>query len=154
MAAIHTDYKDGTVQREMTAINYQEGSILRDIKEMWIKDAGILRQVFSSVVPLTLSLAPSPARGTCGPVFGSCTASVNVTATPSGGSGTYTYLWTYVSGDSFTIGLPTSATANFSKTSNTGTDPTFVGVYRCTVNDGTTSTSKDVTVNLTFISNA
>jgi hypothetical protein len=86
-------------------------------------------------------------------VFGSCTGapctavSGTCTATPVGGSGTFTYAWTYVSGTAMTLSSTTAATVTFSKTSVT---TTITATYRCTVTDTVTAgtASADVDVEL------
>lgn len=140
--------KDGATWRKAKEFYMKQGATWRKAKELWVKDGATWRKVFGGA--LSVSLAPSPSSGACSSLGGSCSASTNVTATPTGGSGTYTYSWTYVSGDSFTITGSTLATASFSKTNVVFGSPTKTGVYRCTVNDGTSSVSADVTVNLTF----
>jgi hypothetical protein len=60
--------------------------------------------------------------------------SVASTATASGGNGVYTYAWSYVSGDSFSIANGATATATFATTCSPGT--VFTGTYKCTVSDG------------------
>lgn len=57
-----------------------------------------------------------------------------VTATVTGGTGPFTYAWAYVSGDSFTINSPTSATTTYTG-SITVLGQSKYGVYRCTVTD-------------------
>lgn len=61
-----------------------------------------------------------------------------VTATPRGGSGSYTYAWAYTSGDTFGVSASTSATTTFSKGGLTGT---YSGVYTCTVTDAAGATA-------------
>lgn len=56
--------------------------------------------------------------------------------TITGGSGSYAYLWSYVSGDSFTILTPTASTTQY-RTS--GVVPVSLsGTYICTVTDTVT----------------
>lgn len=75
-----------------------------------------------------------------------------VTTSPAGGSGGYTYLWQYVSGDSQPQPeSPGSAATMFSY--NGVAVQTFVGVWRCRVQDnlGNTSYSANVTVTLNYV---
>ena len=58
-----------------------------------------------------------------------------VTVTPAGGTGPYTYAWTYVSGDAVTVLSPSSAATKFS--SATGAE----AVYKCTVTDSLLATA-------------
>jgi hypothetical protein len=71
-----------------------------------------------------------------------------VTISASGGTSSYTYSWAHISGDTFTVNSPASATTTFTRTTNK--NQTFSGVYRCTVSDGITSASVDVTVTSTY----
>lgn len=65
-----------------------------------------------------------------------------VTATPSGGTGPYTYAWTYVSGDTFTVNSPAAASTTFSR--SLAVDDTFAGEYRVTVTDSLAATASAV----------
>jgi hypothetical protein len=75
----------------------------------------------------------------------------STTVTPSGGTAPYTYAWTFVSGDSFTITSASAATTTFSATLNE--DEFVSGIYRCTVTDSTGGTpltaTADVPVTIT-----
>lgn len=71
------------------------------------------------------------------------------TATPTGGTGPYTYAWSQVSGDlSITIGSPTSATTQFSATI-TSSDY-IVGTFVCQVTDSGALVANSNTVNVAF----
>lgn len=69
------------------------------------------------------------------------------TASASGGAGGYSYLWTYESGNSFTINSPSSAATTFTTFMPGSTFKT--GVYRCTVTDSLSNTAF-ADVNITF----
>jgi hypothetical protein len=88
------------------------------------------------------------------PPFVICPTTVNlttnsVTVTGSGGTGSYSYSWAYLSGDTFTVNSPSAATTSFSRT-NIGQNIFLVGTYRCTVSDGISAASIDVTVSLSY----
>lgn len=69
------------------------------------------------------------------------------TATPSGGVAPYSYLWSQVSGGTFTIDSPTSASTNFRRAGNPPTPSPSSGTYRVTVTDSIGGTAfKDITV--------
>jgi hypothetical protein len=55
------------------------------------------------------------------------------TASVINGTGPFTYAWTRVSGDSFTINAASSAATTF--TTTLGTGQMKEGIYRCTVTD-------------------
>lgn len=69
------------------------------------------------------------------------------TASPVGGTGPYTYAWTWASGGSgITFGSASSAATNFSAT-GLGNPETRTGIARCTITDATTATATvDVSV--------
>lgn len=96
-------------------------------------------------VPLTISISPAS-------IANLRTGAGNLTSDPAtgtgaGGSGGYTYAWTYVSGDSYTINSPSSATTTF--TTNLASEQLKVGVYRCTVTDSLSNTANaTITVEL------
>lgn len=99
--------------------------------------------------PLTLDASPLLAyggRSVNGPVT---VPSQTVTATASGGTAPYTYLWTVVSAPSGTwsINSPTSAVAKFS-CANVDVLETYVATFKCTVTDAfsTTADSPNVEV--------
>jgi hypothetical protein len=70
------------------------------------------------------------------------------TATPTGGKPPYSYAWTRVSGDVFTINSPGINNTTFT---GNGADVVKGGTYRCTVTDDNLDTAFDnVNVNFTF----
>jgi hypothetical protein len=94
--------------------------------------------VGQEALPFSASVSPGYATGA---------AKVNittnsVTVTPNGGVAPYSYAWTYVSGDAFTVLSPTSATTAFRSTSASE------GVYKCTVTDSTPGTPLTASVNV------
>lgn len=91
--------------------------------------------------PLSASISPPNLYK-----FGSGTITSDpATCVAQGGSAPYTYAWTYVSGQSYTINSPSSATTTFSTIISTGVLKS--GVYRCTVTDArSASVQVDITV--------
>lgn len=97
----------------------------------------------SHILPLTVTVSPGylykSRTGT-----GSITSNVD-TGSGAGGVAPYTYAWTYVSGDSYTINSPASAATTFTTAVSSGA--TKSGVYRCTVTDSASTTAHtDVTI--------
>ncbi len=67
------------------------------------------------------------------------------TCVVQGGAAPYTYAWTYVSGQSYTINSPSSASTTFTTSISAGVLKS--GVYRCTVTDArSASVQVDITV--------
>lgn len=83
---------------------------------------------------LSFSATASPISAV-GSGLGGTVQTNTVTVTPAGGTGPYTYSWTYVSGDTVTVLSPTSAATRFS--SATGAE----AVYKCTVTDSLAATA-------------
>jgi hypothetical protein len=71
------------------------------------------------------------------------------TIVATGGTGSYTYVWSRVSGVNFAVAGNTSATATFSE-NRSADNSSDTGVYRCVVSDGLSSVTVNVTVQLTF----
>ena len=99
----------------------------------------------SNAAPLSISISPSS-------LYNSRLGSGSLTSPPatgtgSGGTGPYTYAWTYVSGSSFTINSPGLASTTFTTSLTAGQLKS--GVYRCTVTDSLSATaSATITVDL------
>lgn len=88
--------------------------------------------------PLTIVISPGSLFNTR--VGNGSLTSGTATGSASGGSGTgYTYAWTYVSGDSYTINAPSSAATTFTTSLIVGIPKS--GVYRCTVTDSLSNTT-------------
>lgn len=86
-----------------------------------------------SAIAAFVSGTPSATRFGAGSVT---TGSATCTAT--GGTPGYTYAWTRVSGDVFTINSPTAATTTFTR--SLGAEEAREGVYRCTATDSLSAT--------------
>lgn len=104
-----------------------------------------------------LSVSASPPTGVTGSCSSgwpdnshSCQAVSSVaTAQPTGGSGVYTYNWTYISGAQFIIMSPDTQSTQF-RLSQVATNQSLVGTYRCTVDDGYNTAYVDIDVTLSF----
>lgn len=123
----------GNVLRTITQIRARDaGNVLRTIQRVRIRDAGnVLRTVWTASPPLSASISGGPASGSilgAGPV-----TTGSITCSPTGGTAPYSYAWTFVSGNSFTVDSPTSATTAFSTTLSTA--ETKTATYRCTITD-------------------
>jgi hypothetical protein len=72
-------------------------------------------------------------------ITGAGAAATNtITATASFGTGPWTYAWTYVTGDVFTVSNPANATTNFSTTLGDG--QAKYAIYRVTATDSLAAT--------------
>ena len=100
-------------------------------------------------VPSTYTVSVAPTPLVKGSTAGSSTTGY-CEAFPQNGTAPYTYTWTYVSGEVFSINHPASKQTTFTGSGESG--QTLVGYYRCTVvDDVANSDSADVEVRLVFI---
>jgi len=89
----------------------------------------------------------SPTSNNC--PFANTVVSDAITITPQGGTGTPSYAWAYVSGDSsITVSDTTAATVTFSGV--VSRNDTRTAVWRCTVTRGSQTASTQITVNLSY----
>lgn len=101
--------------------------------------------LFSQALELRANVNPSTLN-TAG-ANGELTSN-NATASPSGGKAPFTFAWSRVSGDVFTITQPVGATTEFIAS---GTDENKGGLYKCVITDDNLDTAEDtVQVNFTF----
>lgn len=113
--------------------------------EAYARVAGVWEQFYAAGSSLTFSVFPSD-------VYASRVGAGSLTSgassgTATGGTAPYSYAWTYVSGDSYTINSPTSSSTTF-RTILIANEPK-IGVYRLTVTDAAAATvSADVTVEM------
>lgn len=100
--------------------------------------------------PIVVTVSPSPSTTTKsgGPLYGAVTSGV-VTASATGGTGSYTYSWTYVSGSTnMTCNSPSAAATSFS--TETNISGAITTVWKVTVSDGTTSNTYNESVTLDY----
>lgn len=145
--------RDGSnVQRTISQLFVRDGgNVSREISELWVRDENnVPRLVFNPTGSLTLTVEASPT--TVGKIaLGTSTATSNATtATPSGGTGPYTYLWILLSHDADVppaATQPTSAVTAFIQTSMVP-DGTYTSQWRVTVTDANSFTATaEVTAN-------
>lgn len=93
----------------------------------------------TAYTPLTASVLPSVVTGTIPTIPGTAFSQPS-TATGHGGTGSYTYLWQYVSGDTTIMpdNSPSSSTQVWSKLISVAS-PEGSAVWRCRVSDGTST---------------
>lgn len=139
------NYGDGGTSRPLVGVSYGDGATARAIREVWIGDNGTNRLVFSSMTatasPSSVSSATSAFSQTTGPA----------TASASGGSGSYTYAWVKLGGDTINIDSPGTASTTFSA-SGLAFEDSRVATFACNVTDTSTghvAQSNAVTVTIT-----
>lgn len=133
----------GSVARTISGISVRDGAgTLRTVSEVRARDANnVSRIVFSTAADFIASASPNPVSGYS---FGVGTATtVSTTATPTGGTGPYTYAWTLIAHDGPvdpTAGTPTAATTTFTQTS-IPSNFFYSATFRCTVTDSLMATA-------------
>lgn len=89
--------------------------------------------------PMTVT-APSTTGNSVSGTTNGTIVGANANVSVSGGLAPFTYSITYVSGTSYTIVAPTSATTSFKRPGNPAPSDVF-GTYRATVTDATSATA-------------
>lgn len=123
----------------------KSGGVWNQVQHGYVKNAGVWSPFF---VNLLSASANTSAAGSCnnGQVNSSpCTVTTNtVTITAVGGTGSYTYAWSILSGDAYTILSPTSAGTQFRLSDSTPSSHSATA--RCVISDGTQTATVDVSV--------
>jgi len=122
---------------------------------VYVGQAGAWQQIFKQEDPLSVNAADVSHESD---VFGAQSQHVSgsTTATAAGGSASYSYAWSYVSGDSF-ITIDNAAlqsptfTSELLSVGGAGDSDTASAVWRCTVTDSESHTAHcDINVTLTL----
>lgn len=111
----------------------------------------LLKKATASIVPLTVTIAPTTLVGNDSGIYGSCYTAEPSIVSPAGGVPGYTYAWTYVSGDAAIAATdPTSAASYFYAFGAAPFNKT--AVWKCTVTDAasTVVVSGNVTITLIY----
>lgn len=102
--------------------------VWKPVVRMWVGAGGAWKQFYAALSVVVNNYNQQFPAGGANPA-----TTLAVSPIIDGGSGSYTYSWTYVSGDIFTINSPTGASTTFSADIANGAFKS--GVYRCTVTD-------------------
>jgi hypothetical protein len=142
------------VLRNIAMIRVRDaGNVLRTISDGMARDAaGALRAFFGT---LSVSVAPEEVTGGANSSGSPQVQTQIATATPSGGTSPYTYLWerTDAGGDTWSIASPTSASTRF-LAQGVGPNTTATAEFACTVIDahGLEAVSADIAASATNFS--
>lgn len=129
----------GSAAKDVSRGEVTKSGVQKRMVRIEAYNGGAWKVVKTFVPPMGLSITPSFVLGERGTV-GQVTSS-SATATPSGGTGPYTYAWSKLYGDDMTVLAPTSATTAFRK--GLGAGESASATYRCTATDknGLTATA-------------
>lgn len=111
---------------------------------IFVKSNGQWVKVWPVNTPLSMTLSHTEVYG-----WSDVTGTIyteGVTATPTGGTGSYTYSWTRISGQS-TV-QASAGTRSVSFYSNFTNQGTRYATFRCTISDGVSSVYQDVYVEI------
>jgi hypothetical protein len=136
------------VWKQVQNISIGVSGVWKQVLNIWVGASGVWKLGYSA---LSVSL-PASVSGNCSrTTAGSCSASTaEALATASGGSGSYSFAWSFVSGSNATITTPHSNGAVFTR-SGAVANPANVltGVFRCTVTDTVTGATASATLDAT-----
>lgn len=136
----------GGSARAIAAMTLRIAGQSRAVRTVKLMDGGVLRTVYSSASPISLSVSPViAAYSVASPVV-----SQPVSVTPAGGTGPYAYAWSLVSSTHPVtppvVDAPTFASTRFSQ-ANVPIGDDFEAVFRCTCTDSLgNSATADVNV--------
>lgn len=138
----------GNTPRTVTEVIIRDGTNTpRTITQLWVRDpTNTPRLIYSTSPPLSLASSPDPVSG--GSLGGAPATTDTTTATPTGGTGPFTYAWiliSHTSGTPPTITSAATAATEFTQT-GLGLGDRESAVFRCTVTDSLLATATaDVT---------
>lgn len=146
---------DGAVWVDLTTLKRWDGAAWVDLTtaKRWDGAAWVDLAGFGGGSGFSVTVAPAGASGSvtgASPLFKVVTSN-SVTATPTGGTGPYTYSWTKVTGSSsISAASPTAATTTFSATVGRGS--VVQATWRITVTDSlSATTTADISVELEYV---
>jgi hypothetical protein len=139
---------DAGTWRPITAVSVNDVGTWRTILNIYVNDNGTWRLVFTALSATAAGTDPLLKAANANSIV-----SNNITATPSGGSGSYTYLWSIVTHDdpdsTPSINSASSVTCQVETADNPALQRTINVTVRCTVTDavsGATAQTNTVTI--------
>src|SRR5688572_15474120 len=131
-ASLHIN--DAGTWRAIANVYVNDAGTWRTIQNIYVNDNGTWRLVFTALTATAAGTAPTTKVANSTNI-----TSNNITATPSGGSGSYTYAWSIVTHDdpdsTPTINDSTSATCTVTTNDNPALQRSIHVTVRCTVTD-------------------
>jgi len=126
--------------RPLKALRGKHLGVVRRFRTVKVRHGGALRTVATFAPPLTASVSPSTATGRS---YSNFPVSVLTTAACSvvGGQAPFAYSWAKVSGATFVVTSPSSASTYFNSPP-LGPGQTAQAIYRCTVTDALGQTAQ------------
>ena len=138
----------GGAWKDISGASVRVGGSWRRLQAIKVYADSAWRTVATFASPLDLTLSASTANKTG---TNSTVTTGNITATPSGGQGPFTYAWAKQSGGSISATNATSAQSGFRAT-GMAIDEQRTAVFRCTCTDAFgSSDTADVSVTITRI---
>lgn len=125
--------RSATAQQSIVGISVRDGAAaLQRVQAGLVRTVAGLKAFFGA---MSVSLSSESVAGFQNSSSAALVTTGPATATPSGGSAPYTYLWEQVGGSDWTINSPTAATTTFGISVDAGDNKSTT--FTCTVTDGT-----------------
>lgn len=131
--------RDGGAWRDITSGRVRIDGAWRPLTAVRAYHDGAWRDVASFAPAMTVSITPSLITETLGSTSPILVTTNAATATPSGGTGPYSYVWARQGAGEGSANSPTSATTTFSRVVNPGEN--HIETFRCTVTDALGNTA-------------
>jgi hypothetical protein len=145
-AGLHIN--DAGTWRAISSVYVNDAGTWRTIQNIYVNDNGTWRLVYTALTATAAGTAPLVKAANSTNI-----TSNNITATPVGGSGSYTYTWSIVTHDdpdsTPSINDSTSVTCTVTTNDNPALQRTINVTARCTVTDavsGATAQTNTVTI--------
>lgn len=123
--------------KTITSAKVKVAGVVRTLRTIKVMNGGVLRTVAIFTTPMTASVSPTSVTGSTRIAEPTIVTTAGATASPSGGTGPYTYSWvrvSYAGGAAPTITASTNATTAFKQASDLSYN-TYTAVFRVTITD-------------------